>query len=217
MVKDAVISARRQELQEALIAAATRTVAKSGYAALRARDVAAEVGCAVGAIYNVFPDLDALILAVKSRTLDELQRDVLERLGEDVSRTPAQGRQRLLAAAGVYIDFAQRHRRLWMSAFEHSSPETPALDAYMVRLDAIFGNVEQPLAALLPNMAATPRKQLARALFAAVHGMVQLGLDQKLGAVSPQSLRWQVDLVLGAALDGLAAGPGPEPAPEAEA
>ena len=207
MVKNAAVSLRRQDLREALVAVARRTVAERGYAALRAREIAAEVGCAVGAIYNVFPDLDALILAVKSQTLDALQQDVLEKLGEDDSRTPAEGRRRLIASAGVYLEFAQSHRRLWISAFEHSSPDTPALAAYMVRLDAIFANVEQPLAALLPEMALQPRRWLARALFSAVHGVVQLGLDQKLGVISPEVLRWQVETVLGAALDGLTAAP----------
>lgn len=207
MVKTAVASQRRLDLREALVAAARRTVAGRGYEALRAREIAAEVGCAVGAIYNVFPDLDALILAVKSQTLDELQQEVLARLGEDDSRTPAEARRRLLASAGVYLDFAQAHRRLWMSAFQHSSPETPALAAYMERLDAIFGNVERPLAALLPTLAPQPRRLMARALFSAVHGIVQLGLDQKLGAVTQPTLRWQVESVLGAALDGLQAAP----------
>ena len=207
MVKAAARIQRRQDLREALVAAARRTGAEQGYAALRAREIAAEVGCAVGAIYNVFPDLDALILAVKSRTLDELQQEVLEKLGPDESRTPADGRRRLLASAGVYLEFAQSHRRLWISAFEHSSPDTPALAAYMERLDAIFDNVERPLAALLPGMAPAARKLLARALFSAAHGIVQLGLDQKLGALSPAALRWQVESVMRAALDGLSAAP----------
>jgi AcrR family transcriptional regulator len=44
--------------------------------ALRARDVAQNVGCALGAIYNVFADLDALVLAVKERTLDMLEAEI---------------------------------------------------------------------------------------------------------------------------------------------
>jgi AcrR family transcriptional regulator len=37
-------------LHEALLAAATRTIAERGYQALRARDLANKVSCAVGAI-----------------------------------------------------------------------------------------------------------------------------------------------------------------------
>src|SRR6186997_1420454 len=60
---------RREELRGALIDAAERTIAAGGLEALRARELAEEVGCAVGAIYNVFPNLDALIFEVNARTL----------------------------------------------------------------------------------------------------------------------------------------------------
>src|ERR1700679_3718406 len=106
MVKELVLSEKRQGLHEALLAAATRTIAERGYQALRARDLANEVGCAVGAIYNVFPDLDALTLAVKSRTLDELQADVSEQLGADETENRDQGEARLLGLSRIYLEFA---------------------------------------------------------------------------------------------------------------
>jgi AcrR family transcriptional regulator len=203
MVKELVLSQKRHGLHEALLAAATRTIAERGYQALRARDLANEAGCAVGAIYNVFPDLDALTLAVKSRTLDELQADILEQLGPDETTTRAEGEARLMASARIYLDYAHRNRRLWLSAFEHTSPDTPSLRAYMLRLDNIFANVERPLTAILPNMPPQRRKMLARAMFSAVHGMVSLGLVEKLGDFSLEDLHWQVRVVLAAMLQGL--------------
>src|SRR5690242_11941470 len=71
-------AARREGLREALLAALERTVVAQGWQALRARDLAREVGCAVGAIYNVFPDLDALVFAAKGRTLDLLDRELAD-------------------------------------------------------------------------------------------------------------------------------------------
>jgi AcrR family transcriptional regulator len=206
MVKEMTLSRKRLDLRESLITAAQRTVSEHGYRALRARDLAAEVGCAVGAIYNVFPDMDALILVIKSRTLDELQADIINGLGPDETRTPEDGEARLLAATRIYLDFARRNRELWLSAFEHSSPDTPVLRAYMLRLDAIFANVDGPLMAILPGMEERPRKLLARALFSAVHGVVALGLDQKLGGISEEELHWQARVVLSAALAGLRRG-----------
>ena len=203
MVKEALLSAKRQDLREALIAAAIRTVSGRGYRALRARDLAAEVGCAVGAIYNVFPDLDALVLEVKARTLDELQADVSRELGPDETRTAEEGEARLMALSRIYLEFARRNRRLWNSAFEHSAPESDILTAYMLRLDAIFDNIERPLSAILPDVEPRQRRLLTRALFSAVHGIVDLGLDQKLGAITDEELHWQVRLVLSSALKGL--------------
>lgn len=46
---------RRERLRMALIDAAEATIAADGLAALKARDLAREVGCALGAIYTAFP------------------------------------------------------------------------------------------------------------------------------------------------------------------
>jgi hypothetical protein len=73
----------------------------------------------------------------------------------------------------------------------------------MTRLDAILTNIEQPLGALLPNIDSTARHKLARTLFAAVHGVVSLGLDGRLGAISESDLHAQVQLLLAATLQGL--------------
>jgi AcrR family transcriptional regulator len=195
----------RQELRDALLAAATRTIAERGYQALRARELAGEVGCAVGSIYNVFPDIDALILGVKAQTLDALEADVLAQLGPFDAKTPAEAAGRFLELGRVYVEFAHRHWRLWSSAFEHASPESPALAAYMRRLDAILTNIEQPLNALLPDREPAERRLLARALFAGVHGIVSLGLGGKLGSITLAQLHWQVQAILGATLAGLRA------------
>jgi AcrR family transcriptional regulator len=193
----------RQELREALVAAATRFIAEKGYAALRARDLAAEVGCAVGSIYNAFPDIDALILAVKARTLDALESELISRLGPFSPGAPEEALARFLALTREYVDFADRNWRLWSQAFEHAAKPSPALDAYMLRLDAILTNIEQPLGALLPSVSPTERRLLARALFGSVHGIVSLGLGGKLGATTLEQLQWQTRTVLAATLDGL--------------
>ena len=67
---------RRERLRTALIDAAEATIAAEGLAALKARDLAKEVGCALGAIYTAFPDLDALILTVNLRTLALFERAI---------------------------------------------------------------------------------------------------------------------------------------------
>jgi len=198
MDNESLARPHREELRDALLAAATRTIAERGHQALRARELAAEVGCSVGSIYNVFPDIDALILAVKAQTLDRLEAEVQRRLGAFSPGSAAEARDRFLALAKVYIDFAHDNWRLWSSAFEHSSPNSSALDDYMHRLDAILANIEGPLAALLPELAERPRRLLASGLFGSVHGIVTLGLDQKLGTISLDELGWQVETVFAA-------------------
>ena len=56
---------RRARLRESLVDHAQRLLCTEGLGAMQARRVAQLAGCSVGAIYNVFPDLDELILRAK--------------------------------------------------------------------------------------------------------------------------------------------------------
>src|SRR5215210_5457493 len=95
---EAKTAARRENLKEALVAAAERTIKIRGLRGLKARDLAAEAGCAVGAIYNVVTDLDDLILAVNARTLAALERALKEAGGaiDAESRDEKQAIRRLV-------------------------------------------------------------------------------------------------------------------------
>jgi len=62
----------------ALISAAARTIAEQGLSGLKARALADEAGCAVGAIYNVVEDLDELVLLANARTLAALEPYILQ-------------------------------------------------------------------------------------------------------------------------------------------
>ena len=55
---------RRAQLRDRLIDIAQEAIAARGLAGLKARDLAAAAGCALGAIYTAFDDLDELILRV---------------------------------------------------------------------------------------------------------------------------------------------------------
>src|SRR5262245_35377265 len=79
---------RRARLRDALVSAAERAIARQGLGTLRARALAQEVGCAVGAIYNVVEDLDDLVLLVNARTLAALERELI---AADRAREPADG------------------------------------------------------------------------------------------------------------------------------
>ena len=63
---------RRADLREKLVEAAEQRIDRDGAAALRARDLAKDAGCAVGAIYTAYDDLNALIMAVNGRTFKKL-------------------------------------------------------------------------------------------------------------------------------------------------
>jgi AcrR family transcriptional regulator len=200
---------RKQNLKMTLIAAAERAIAARGLAGLKARNLAAEAGCAVGAIYNVVADLDDLALAVNSRTLAALEEELNAAAGVDPAK-PAAGAERamgrIIHLAHAYLDFAAANTLRWRALFEHRLPEgKPMPGWYLGEQIRLFGYIEQPLRDLLPSMPPEQRAMLARTMFSAAHGIVTLGLEEKLGAVSVEELRNQTTLVVSAIVIGLLA------------
>jgi AcrR family transcriptional regulator len=206
MVKIDKTLRRRQNLKQALIRAAEKTITRHGLSGLRARALAFEVGCAVGAIYNVVADIDDLVLLVNERTLAALERHLEEIAHADSAQGGTQGAiARLVQLAAGYLDFASQHGLRWRAVFDHRLPEGRAVpDWYRVSQRRLFAYVETPLAALQPGASAERRAVLARSLFSAVHGMVELGLDEKLQPLPLQVLREQVATVTAAIGRGMA-------------
>src|SRR5215831_12731009 len=106
---------RRAQLRDALVVAAERAIARQGLGTLRARALAQEVGCAVGAIYNVVEDLDDLVLLVNARTLAALERDLsaADRGADEPAEGPNAAIARLVRMALAYLDFAAAQTPRW--------------------------------------------------------------------------------------------------------
>ncbi len=190
---------RHRHLREALLAAAERAIAESGLSGLKARDVAREAGCALGAVYTAFADLDALVLAVNARTLDALDAHL-----RSAARPEAEPAAQVVALAEAYLDYAARHRPRWAALFAHrmaAGREPPAW--YAEKQAELFRRVEGAVSALRPGLDGAEIACLARTLFSAVHGVVSLGLDEKLVSMPEETLRRELRLVAEAMARGL--------------
>jgi AcrR family transcriptional regulator len=196
---------RREQLKEALISAAARAIAEQGLSGLKARALADQAGCAVGAIYNVVADLDELTLLANSRTLAELEKALTAAMTS--GKGPDWAIEQLVKLALAYLEFAASHRRQWQALFEHrlASGKNPP-DWYQRDLERLFGYVEGPVAELQPDATQARRALLARSLFSAAHGLVALGLEEKLQFIPLPSLREQVTTIVTALGYGLAGG-----------
>lgn len=190
---------RRQKLRERLLDVARNSVAARGLGGLKARDLASEAGCALGAIYTAFDDLDELILRVNLSTLERLGVSL------DAALSQADPSDALLALARAYLDFARREEPSWRALFEHRlSGGARVPDWYSDERNQLFGRLEAPLAALLPGWDEKSRARLARTLFSAVHGVVALGLEEKLEETPPEALDAQLETLVRLIAAGLA-------------
>jgi AcrR family transcriptional regulator len=192
---------RREKLRDALILAAERDISAKGLAGLKTRELAREIGCANGAVYNLVEDMDDLILRVGSRTLARLDAA----LTEAESAGPPSANKTLVRIAVAYCDFAAANIELWRTLFEHRMGPGKAIPAWVVDEQMhLFRHIYRPLAVLFPKRSAAELGVTARSLFSSVHGMVALGLDQKLIAVPIEALRNQIAIIVRAMIDGLA-------------
>jgi AcrR family transcriptional regulator len=200
MVKMSKALERRAKLRDDLILAAERSISAGGLAALKTRELAREIGCANGAVYNLVDDMDELVLLVGSRTLRRLDAA----LTEAESAGPPSPTETLVRIAVAYCDFAAENLELWRALFEHRmAPGKPIPEWAVSEQMNLFRHIFQPLAALLPSRSATELGVTARSLFSAVHGMVLLGLEQKLIAVPVEALRAEIAVITRAVVKGL--------------
>ena len=128
---------RHTTLREHLIDAAERTIAEKGLAALKARDLALEVGCAVGTIYNVFEHLDELVLCVGSRTLAMLEAALRAVPSPSRHGSADEAVAAMVRLALAYLDFAANHTVRWRALFEHRMNEARPLPEWFVEQPAV--------------------------------------------------------------------------------
>ncbi|MBD8890398.1 TetR/AcrR family transcriptional regulator [Labrenzia suaedae] len=180
---------KRAELRERLIDAAENELQNKGLSGLKARDVTARAGCALGALYNAVEDLDMLVLEVNARTLANLGAALKAALpGPDASPVDS-----LQALASTYIDFAIENRRLWLALFEHRLPEDRAVPERHRQSHAVLiDGIAAPLAQLRPDLAQEALSLRARTVFAAVHGVVHLSLQGQFVGVPLPDLKAEV-------------------------
>ena len=172
---------------------------------MKARDLAAEAGCAIGTIYNVFEHLDELVLCVGSRTLTMLDTALAAARSPDCDGSTEATAAELVRLAYAYLEFAASHTIRWRALFEHrTAPDRPMPEWFLEQLRLLFEQLEQPLAALLPEFEHRARRIFARTIFSAVHGIVALGLEEKLVSLPMPELRTQLAATVRAIVAGRA-------------
>lgn len=190
---------RRAALRSRLIDAAEAQIAAGGLSAVRARDLAATAECSVGAIYTIFDDLPALILAVNGRTFSAMGVEISAAVAAVHDQPPA---QRLVAMARAYLAFATQHPRRWRALFDiEMSVDSGVPDWYVAALGQLFELIAAPLRDLSPTAPPDRIDMMTRGLFSSVHGIVALGVENRISAVPRARLEEMIAFIIHAASD----------------
>lgn len=160
----------RPELRDLFVMEGHRHLADVGFAHFSAREVAKRIGYSVGTIYNVFGSLDALLLAINTRTFTLWADDLRARLA-------APGGDRIRMLIEGYFAFASGYPNLWMAIYDHRLP--PGLTMPVDENDErakLTQIVAVEIAAALPGVAEQEVAALTRSLVATVHGHCSFAL-----------------------------------------
>ncbi len=187
---------RREHQRQALLEAAEKRMAKNGLASLRTRDLSNDIGVAHGAIYNLVTDMDEIILRVASKTLGRLDI-ALEQSAEYTSAGHSNPVAILIAIARTYHHFAVENLHVWRALFEHRMALDATLPDWLFKDQMrLFRHILVPLEALATSMREEERILLAKTMFSAVHGVVALGLDEKIVAVPRDMIDSQLEILV---------------------
>lgn len=160
----------RDELRALFLDEGHRQMAAEGFHGFSARAVAKAVGYSIGTLYNVFGTLDALLVAINTRTFTQWTDDVRARLA-------AAGPDRIEALVRAYFGFAQAHPKLWMAIYDYRLPDGGQLpDADAAERGKLVHLVAAEVGAHLGWPFGEELERLTRSLIATVHGHCSLAL-----------------------------------------
>lgn len=191
----------REKLRQDVLAIGRAMLEAEGLQTLHARRIAERARCSVGSIYNVFGDLDGLIIALNMETVSDLGK-VLKASHKGSAHLSLDERLTDLAITYARFAFANPHR--WRAVFEHKlAGDRTIPDIYRSDQARLLALIENIIAQDIPD--GTLRGHAARALFAAVHGIVALALESKLVAFDPVQTEMEIRFIVTAAAKGLRA------------
>ena len=149
---------------------------------LTARRIADRIGYSPGTLYNVFEDLDDLVVHLMVRILDALYDECS---AVDSEATPEAS---LRVTARAYVKFSEAHPNLWGVLFEHrwsASKERP--DWYLQKVYRLLALIEAPLEPLFGKGEEARKLHTARVLWSSLHGMCSIANAGKLSAAESLS------------------------------
>lgn len=165
----------REELYEMALRAAREIAQESGLKGLTIRGIAGKIGYTHGTLYNLFDDLDDLILHLNGQTLDALY--------DSLAVVPVVGDPKadLLALANHYFEFTRENANLWNLLFEHHLPGyQPLPDWHHEKIARLLGLMDHCLEPLFGPNRDAEKCHSARVLWTSLHGMSSLETQRKL-------------------------------------
>lgn len=183
-----------ENLEQILLDAAAQIIATQGVAALSLRALGDRAGVSRSAPYHYFADKDQLLDRLGERGFSLLTQGIIAAQAQH-DEPIARGRAGILA----YVAFAQAHPQLFRIMFAGILPRRLSLPVDKAGSSSSFSSAAAARAfatlqagvAALPDSAGLTEADLilrTNALWAAMHGVAVLAIDENLKLVAPETV-----------------------------
>jgi len=193
------------DARDKALVAAGGLLAEAGLKGMKARSIAERAGLSVGSIYKLFGDIDDLVRELNVLTYQEMgehHKTALARAGLDHSDVHG----RLMVLARAYLDFVTTQGARWRALLAFNRQQGGAAPDYYVRYeDELFSIITDVLATAPGLEDDTLRAEAARAIWAAVHGIVLIVLPNATYEDPAASAMAQIEMIVGAFIRDAAA------------
>lgn len=163
-----------EELRQLILDASQTIVERNGMTGLSAREIARMIGYSPGTLYNIFENLDDVLLTLQvqlmGRTLEHMKRVPL---GVDREKN-------VEALAHGYVDFALVNRRMWNLFLAHSLPAGTTVPVLLHDYtNSLIDIVKEQLAPIAPDASRDALDAIARTLWAGLNGITAIAATEK--------------------------------------
>ncbi len=154
---------------------------QNGREALRMRDLAKLSDCSVGTVYNLYENLNEIILRLNVRSLDQMYGALHQEMRKEIE-VGSDIHNVFQKMGKVYISFGLRHPKLWRSLFE-SVPIEPMPDWYKEKAQNGLYVIEAAVQKKF-GLSEGEANQLVNFFWAAMHGMTSILINRKMEALN---------------------------------
>ena len=158
---------------------------------LSLRKLAKSIGYVPSTLVNIFGSYNLLLLRAIAHTLDEIMLQVNQ--GLENSATPEEA---LKAIAYCYYEFAQQQPNRWRLVFQHNMNGEELPDWQENRISQMMGVLEEIIKTINPAKDKTEIEQSSRVIWASVHGITLLSLDDLFFSSTPINGQLLIDNLL---------------------
>ncbi len=158
---------------------------------LSLRKVAAMIGYVPSTLVNVFGNYNLLLLHSVAQTLDELFAEAAVQMDSATSSEDA-----LRKLAYCYLNFASKNPYRWQLIFQHTMNGEQLPDWQSDRINNMTGMLEKLIRDINPTNSDESILEASRVIWAGVHGITLLSVDDKLFTSTPVNGKALIDNLL---------------------